>query len=667
MEHGRAIPNPRRLRPGQKFRWQDCKAAAGEASRDLGPTLPGRVLPALLFLSFVATGPSTVVLVAAREYSPRHHESMGRKSWQDSGPRTCASPPTYSSSSASASASSSSSAFEGADIRSVFRGFIEILQSCDGGGVDEYNAASDDEDDEQRVLDALEKLDRANGNQTQSLPTVSSSLPPPEYHLGLDDTRKYATAESSRQKKSKRRQRSTSIRTDTDRTELIRGAASIRNSTSLRQSRTGLSMNEPLGNATPDVASSPFKVTAPNIEVHPPTVSASQHPAVLSPSSSSSILLRQSRAAVREYLASCRAVDGLVDVPLDFLADPFNLAQLAPVVEEIGQFWLRRPLQQQRQSQQQSNEDLKAQSPAVAFPIYRQALHLLLTMESDDNEALDSTTIAPPPSTSHYHVEQAAVALYFLVHQRYVASPRGLECVRRLLLPQRHESSVDSDALPPAPITPVPAFGRCPNLSCRGMPLLPCGDIDRYTMIDLIDDPGRAHGISNVGHHAHDQQHPYSSTKQHHQPQQQYQHQSLVYANSRAKRYCPSCRQYFYHWRSRVDGCAWGPTFCHLFVMTQGGAAGTGIGDNWEDVPGRFGTRRGPAKYPAVSPSGAMLYDPPPPRIFGYRLHPGWYLSASDNWCRHWEQRSAAAAATATAASASAVQGATTAPPKPSQ
>jgi Casein kinase II regulatory subunit len=594
---------------------------------------------------------------------------MGRKSWQDSGPRTCASPPTSSSSSsASASASSSSSALEGADIRSVFRDFIEILQSCDGdgGGIDEYNAASDDEDDEeQRVLDALEKLDRANGNQTQSLPTDSSSFG--EYRPQLDDTRKYATTELPRQQKSKPRRRSmsSSIRTDTGRTELIRGAASIRNSTSLRQSRTGLSMHDPpLGNAAPDVASSPFKGTAPNSEVHPPIVSASQHPAVPSPSSSSSIYLRQSRAAVREYLASCRAVDGLVDVPLDFLADPFNLAQLAPVVEEIGQFWLRR--RQQQQSQQQFSEAIKAQPPAVAFPMYRQALHLLLTMESDDNEAFDSTTIAPPPSASHYHVEQAAIALYFLVHQRYVASPRGLECVRRLLLPQRHDASVDSDALPPAPIPPVPAFGRCPNLSCRGMSLLPCGDSDRYTMTDLADDPGRAHLISNVGHHAHDQQHTYSSAKQHHQPQQ-YQHQSLVYANSRAKRYCPSCRQYFYHWRSRVDGCAWGPSFCHLFVMTQGGAGGTGIGDNWDDLPGRFGTRWGPTKHPAVSPSGALLYDPPTPRIFGYRLHPGWYLSASDNWCRHWEQRSGAATATATAANAAAAQAATTALPKPSQ
>jgi Casein kinase II regulatory subunit len=660
MDRGRALPNPRRLRPGQKFRWQNCKAAAAAAaSRDLGPTLPVRVLPALLFLSFAATGPSaTIVLVAAREHSPRHHESMGRKCWQ---------PPTFSSSSSASASASSSSALEGADIRSVFRDFIEILQSCDGdgGGVDEYNVASDDDDDEQRVLDALEKLDRVNGNQTQSQSTVSSSsLSPSEYHPGLDDTRKYATTELPRQQKSKPRRRSmsNSIRTETGRTELNRGAASIRNSTSLRQSQTGLTMHEPLRNGTPDVASSPFKGTAPNIEVHPPTVSASQHPAVPSPSSSSSILLRQSRASVREYLASCRAVDGLVDVPLDFLADPFNLAQLAPVVEEIGQFWLRR--QQQQQEQQQSSEALKAQPPAVAFPIYRQALHLLLTMESDDNEAFDSTTIAPPPSTSHYHVEQAAIALYFLVHQRYVASPRGLECVRRLLLPQRHESSVDSDAVPPAPIPPVPAFGRCPNLSCRGMPLLPCGDSDRYTMTDLTNDPGRAHGISNVGHHAHDQQHQYSSTKQHHLPQQ-YQHQSLVYANSRAKRYCPSCRQYFYHWRSRVDGCAWGPSFCHLFVMTQGGAGGTGIGDNWDDLPGRFGTRGGPPKYPAVSPSGALLYNPPTPRIFGYRLHPGWYLSASDNWCRHWEQRSAAA--TATAASAAAAQAATTGLPKPCQ
>jgi len=36
------------------------------------------------------------------------------------------------------------------------------------------------------------------------------------------------------------------------------------------------------------------------------------------------------------------------------------------------------------------------------------------------------------------------------------------------------------------------------------------------------------------------------------------------------KRYCCSCGEIFNLWDSEIDGCAWGPSFCHLYLITYG-------------------------------------------------------------------------------------------------
>ena len=225
---------------------------------------------------------------------------------------------------------------------------------------------------------------------------------------------------------------------------------------------------------------------------------------------------------VCNFLASCHR-DVLLPVPKDFCLDNFNLAQLAPVVERVAM-----------NSMTASEYALASSNSQKSYPLYRQALRLMV---QDD----------PVESVPEY-LQKAARALYLLIHQRYVLSPRGLDMVRRRLLLK--SPAVD------------PIFGRCPCLPCRGMPLLPYGDSENLSL--------SMHGGDNPA--------------------------DLM--DSNVKRYCASCEQVFYHWDSKVDGCAFGPSFCHLFMMVFG-----------KEV---FGTLQKP--QPSVK-----TYTR---RIFGFRLHP---------------------------------------------
>lgn len=206
---------------------------------------------------------------------------------------------------------------------------------------------------------------------------------------------------------------------------------------------------------------------------------------------------------VRKYLAYCYR-DALLPVPRDYWLDNFNLAHLPPVIERIAGSGI-------------------LDERGMRYPTYKAALHLIVSDE-------------PIPTHIPDHVQRAAVTLYHLVHQRYVLSPRGFDMIRRRFLVKP-----DID----------PIFGRCPRLSCQGMPLLPYGDSNDY-------DP-----------------------------------------SSRCKRYCGSCREIFYHWESQVDGCAWGNSFCHLFLMTFGKEL--------------FGNYLAARKMPVVNHTA---------RIFDFSIHP---------------------------------------------
>lgn len=205
-------------------------------------------------------------------------------------------------------------------------------------------------------------------------------------------------------------------------------------------------------------------------------------------------------AWVRKFLAS-RSKDVLFPLPKDYCADHFNHAQLPAVIEKIA----NRP------------EMSAASSSTKPYPIYRRAYKLLIADDDGDDHDDGSDDLDEIPD----YLEHATEALYLLLHQRFVLSPRGMDMVRRRFLAsnQFHD----------------PLFGRCPLLTCRGMPLLPIGDSDHYTGLSRNGDKM----TTNI----------------------------TTIFDVRAKRYCASCGRVLYFWDSKVDGCAWGTSFCHLFLM----------------------------------------------------------------------------------------------------
>jgi hypothetical protein len=241
-------------------------------------------------------------------------------------------------------------------------------------------------------------------------------------------------------------------------------------------------------------------------------------------------------AWVRKFLDS-RSKDGLFPLPRDYCADHFNHAHLPAVIEKIA------------------NHHHPAMSAASTtsskpYPIYRRAYQLLIANDDEYDDEDDVSSDDDNDDEIPEYLERATEALYLLLHQRFILSPRGMDMVRRRFV----ASCKYQD----------PIFGRCPLSTCRGMPLLPIGESDHYSSTSRDGD--KTDIVSCF--------------------------------DARAKRYCASCQLVFYFWDSQVDGCAWGTSFCHLFLLI---------------FPEILGTR---------SPIGTSS-DPEPrhvPRIYGFEL-----------------------------------------------
>ena len=248
---------------------------------------------------------------------------------------------------------------------------------------------------------------------------------------------------------------------------------------------------------------------------------------------------------IKRFLASCRD-DALLPLPLDYLLDNFNLAQLAPVVERIA-------------SQELPSSATTApihDDKSQPFPLYKQALELLVQQPQQDGDDESTSIVVVSPQ-----VDTAARALYILLHQRFCLSSRGLDMVRRHFLAAR--SSV---------------FGDCP--SCRTVSLLPCGASDQYN--DMA-----AATLQQ------------STTKRYY-----------------CQRYCCQCRQVFDVPNSQVDGCAWGTSFCHLFVASYGkGFLKRGKSTRRENAVEDTTTRQTASNVVATNPR------PLEASIFGFRMY----------------------------------------------
>ncbi len=153
---------------------------------------------------------------------------------------------------------------------------------------------------------------------------------------------------------------------------------------------------------------------------------------------------------VRRYL-NARPKDVLLPVPKEYIADGFNLAQLAPIVERIG-FQVMGP-----QAVDIAKRLVELPPPQPSYPIYRLALQLLLNENENDEAGILLHPLIPPEA-----IQQASEALYLMIHARFVISPRGLDALRRILLNS-------------------PVFGKCPRILCDGTILLPYGASNDYS------------------------------------------------------------------------------------------------------------------------------------------------------------------------------------------
>jgi hypothetical protein len=244
----------------------------------------------------------------------------------------------------------------------------------------------------------------------------------------------------------------------------------------------------------------------------------------------------------------------LLPLPKDYISDNFNLAQLPPIVERIGYhamggdaIYVAKALQQQRiattaaaaaavignsgtkstAGQPKTAIAQQQSSSPSSYPIYRRALRLILNEGIEDDQddiKTDEDVIIPP-----YAIQKAAEALYLMIHARFVVSPRGLEAIRQVM-------TMDNTV-----------FGKCPRSTCRGTGLLPYGYSNDYTSANT------AAATSKKEHH---RSSPSSSTS--------------TSKSSLCHRYCPSCGEVWISWDSKTDGCAWGPSWCHLFLLCFG-------------------------------------------------------------------------------------------------
>mmetsp|Transcript_22112 Transcript_22112/g.61502 ORF Transcript_22112/g.61502 Transcript_22112/m.61502 type:complete len:283 (-) Transcript_22112:453-1301(-) len=98
-------------------------------------------------------------------------------------------------------------------------------------------------------------------------------------------------------------------------------------------------------------------------------------------------------------------------------------------------------------------------------------------------------------------------------------------------------------------------FGKCPRSSCRGTGLLPYGRSSNY---DYCSSSSSSSSRSS------------SSRRDGHVNKSDSNSNPSSNRESACHRYCPSCGEVWVGWDSKTDGCAWGPSWCHLFLLAFG-------------------------------------------------------------------------------------------------
>ena len=164
------------------------------------------------------------------------------------------------------------------------------------------------------------------------------------------------------------------------------------------------------------------------------------------------------------------------------------------------------------------------------------------------------------PATTTFPLYKAALHLILQEHDETTALvpaavQRAAECLYTLVH-ARYVISPRGLETVHRVLREKPIFGRCPRTGCHGMPVLPYSERSDYDMT----------------------------------------HSCMT------KSYCCNCGETFTNWDSKVDGAAWGPSFCHLLLMTYG-----------KDLMQQL--------YRLQIPPSSMEENLVAPSIFGFKVH----------------------------------------------
>eukprot|EP00590_Aulacoseira_subarctica_P010136 CAMPEP_0172425574 /NCGR_PEP_ID=MMETSP1064-20121228/32758_1 /TAXON_ID=202472 /ORGANISM="Aulacoseira subarctica , Strain CCAP 1002/5" /LENGTH=322 /DNA_ID=CAMNT_0013168547 /DNA_START=275 /DNA_END=1243 /DNA_ORIENTATION=+ len=260
-----------------------------------------------------------------------------------------------------------------------------------------------------------------------------------------------------------------------------------------------------------------------------------------------------------EHFVSSNVDDALLKIPRDFIEDNFNFHKIPQMVEEALSLLVdANPNSPNTATVTNSNQNITTYDYST---VYREALKMIL----DKSANIDMKTTNCSSSYCDHLIPVAAKIIYCYLHARFVSSQRGLDIVRRMLR------------------NGTPMFGRCPKINCQGMRLLPYGISDVYGRINPNGDANANFALS-------------SSTL----------------------RYCCSCGEVcILNWSrdnrksaNGADGCAWGPSFCHLFLMTHG-----------KDFDPRLLSSPGDGKV-EMQHCHNEDFTRPTRSIFGFQMHP---------------------------------------------
>lgn len=167
------------------------------------------------------------------------------------------------------------------------------------------------------------------------------------------------------------------------------------------------------------------------------------------------------------------------------------------------------------------------------------------------------TTKVPTTNALTFPLYKAALHLILQEHEETTQVPAAVQRAAECLYTLVHARFIIS----PRGLETVrrvlrdqPIFGRCPRTGCRGMPVLPYSERPDYD------------------------------------------------SACTTKLYCCHCGETFMNWNSKTNGAAWGPSFCHLLLMTYGK-------DLMQDL------------YQLQVPPSCMEDNLVAPSIFGFKVH----------------------------------------------